>query len=338
MTVNDPVAVPDLVDLEAFQRGFGSLEIGKEEVLHELFERRAAQFPESIALECGSSRLTYGELDRRANQLSQFLRANGVLPRDCAGLLLPRSLNVCITVLAILKSGAAYVPLDPEYPAERVGFILSDCRARALITTTALASKAPDFSGYIIDLERDSSQILACSPQKLAWTEKSVNPGDLCYIIYTSGTTGQPKGVQIEHRSVCHLVRAEAQVFRILPSDRIFQGFSIAFDASVEETWLAFFAGATLVIGTHDMVHAGAGLSRILADGGITVLSCVPTLLLMMEQEIPSLRLLILGGETCPPDLVRRWWRPNRRVVNTYGPTEATVVATFTDCQPGKPI
>src|SRR6266850_1711446 len=140
MLVNDLVAVPVLVDPEAFQRAFGSLEIGKEELLHELFERRAAQCPEAIALECDSSRLTYAEVDRRANQLAQFLRENGVLPKDCVGLLLPRSVDVCITLLAILKSGAAYVPLDPEYPAERVGFILSDCRARALITTAALAS------------------------------------------------------------------------------------------------------------------------------------------------------------------------------------------------------
>ncbi len=316
MPVNDLVAVPDLIGPETLQTSPSSLEIGTAEVLHELFERRAAQCPESIALEYGSSRLTYAEVERRANQLAQFLRDNGVMPGDCVGLLLPRSMEVCIALLAILKSGAAYVPLDPEYPRERVHFILSDCRARALITTAALANKAADFSGNIIDLERSHLKIEAYSPRKLARTETGLKPEDLCYIIYTSGTTGKPKGVQIEHRSVCHLVRVEAQIFRILSSDRVFQGFSIAFDASVEEIWLAFFAGATLVIGTHDMVHAGAGLSRILAEGCITVLSCVPTLLSMMEEEIPSLRLLILGGEACAPDLIRRWWKPTLRIVS----------------------
>ena len=158
--------------------------------------------------------------------------------------------------------------------------------------------------------------------------ETGATPEDLCYIIYTSGSTGQPKGVQIEHRSACHLVRCEGQIFQVRPEDRVYQGFSIAFDASVEEVWLAFFAGATLVVGNDEMVHAGAGLSRMLADAGVTVLSCVPTLLSMMDEDVPSVRLLILGGEQCPPDLVKRWWRPGRRVVNTYGPTEATVIAT----------
>ncbi|MEY2427441.1 MAG: hypothetical protein QOJ40_326, partial [Verrucomicrobiota bacterium] len=168
--------------------------------------------------------------------------------------------------------------------------------------------------------------------------DTGLTPNDLCYVIYTSGTTGQPKGVQIEHRSVCHLVRAEAEIFGVQTQDRVYQGFSIAFDASVEEIWLAFFAGATLVVGTREMMQAGPALSRVLSEAGITVLSCVPTLLLMMEDDVPSVRLLILGGEACPPHLVKRWWKPGRRVFNTYGPTEATVVATWTECHPDRPI
>jgi non-ribosomal peptide synthetase component F len=144
--------------------------------------------------------------------------------------------------------------------------------------------------------------------------------------------------VEIEHRSVCHLVRAEAEIFHVQPADRVFQGFSIAFDASVEEIWLAWFAGATLVIGTQELMQAGPELSRRLADERVSVLSCVPTLLSMMEGDIPSVHLLILGGEQCPPELVKRWWKAGRRVVNTYGPTETTVVATCIDCYPEKPI
>jgi non-ribosomal peptide synthetase-like protein len=165
-----------------------------------------------------------------------------------------------------------------------------------------------------------------------------MTPADLCYVIYTSGTTGKPKGVEIEHRSACHFVRAEAKLFQVQPSDRVYQGFSLAFDASVEEVWLAFFAGAALVVGTREMVRSGSALSGMLADSGVTVLSCVPTLLAMMDEDIPTVRLLILGGEVCPPDLVKRWWRPGRRVFNTYGPTEATVIATCTECRPGSPI
>src|SRR5262249_20701198 len=143
----------------------------------------------------------------------------------------------------------------------------------------------------------------------LSRSETGLTPEDLCYIIYTSGTTGQPKGVEIEHRSVAHLVEAEADIFQVQPTDRVFQGFSIAFDGSVEEVWLVFRAGATLVVGTQDVVRAGAELSRHLAESGVTVFSTVPTLLSMLEEDIPSLRLLILGGEVCPAELVKRWWK-----------------------------
>ena len=135
-----------------------------------------------------------------------------------------------------------------------------------------------------------------------------------------------------------NLVRAEARISAFSANDRVYQGFSVAFDASVEEIWLAFFAGATLVVGSSEMQHAGPALSRLLREAGVTVLSCVPTLLAMMEDDVPDLRLLILGGEQCPQNLVERWCRPGRRMVNTYGPTEATVIATFGDCAPGKPV
>lgn len=307
-------------------------------LLHELFEQTAEAHPENTALICAGQRMTYAEVERRANRLARYLRSRDVKRGDCVAMLLPRSLEVCVALLGILKSGAAYVPLDPGFPAERVGFILADCQARALVTTKSLATKAVNFPGEIIALDECQTEIASQPATRLSSAEIGATPEDLCYIIYTSGSTGQPKGVQIEHRSACHLVRCEGQIFQVRPEDRVYQGFSIAFDASVEEVWLAFFAGATLVVGNDEMVHAGAGLSRMLADAGVTVLSCVPTLLSMMEADVPSVRLLILGGEQCPPDLVRRWWRPGRRVVNTYGPTEATVIATWADCHPDKPV
>jgi amino acid adenylation domain-containing protein len=133
-------------------------------------------------------------------------------------------------------------------------------------------------------------------------------------------------------------VRVEGKLFQVEPGDRVYQGFSLAFDASVEEIWLALYAGATLVAGTREMVRGGAALSRMLTTAGVTVLSCVPTLLAMMDEDVPTVRLLILGGEACPPNLVKRWWRPDRRVCNTYGPTEATVIATCAECHPDKPV
>ena len=165
-----------------------------------------------------------------------------------------------------------------------------------------------------------------------------MGPRNLCYIIYTSGSTGRPKGVMIEHRNAWRLVRAEGCIFKVRPEDRVYQGASLCFDVSFEEIWLAFHAGATLVAATPEMAHAGPDLSRYLTDHGVTVLSCVPTLLSMLAEDVPTLRLLILGGEVCPDRLVERWARPGRRIVNTYGPTEATVIATYADLSRGKPV
>ena len=303
-----------------------------------LFERQAAVRTGQVAVICGAETLTYGDLECRANQMARWLQAQGVARGDRVAFLLPRSGEVYVALLGLLKAGAAYVPLDPDYPAQRVQFILSDCQARALVTTRELAAKAAGFKGVQVVPDAQREALAACSETRLTLSSRAAAPEDLCYIIYTSGTTGRPKGVEIEHRSACHLVEAEGQLFQVRPEDRVYQGFSIAFDASVEEVWLAFYSGATLVAGTAEMVHAGAALAGMLTAAGVSILSCGPTLLAMMEDDIPSLRLLILGGEACPPDIVRRWWKPGRRVVNTYGPTEATVIATFADCEPSRPV
>jgi non-ribosomal peptide synthetase-like protein len=305
------------------------------ELLHQIFERQAAADPSAHALICGSEKVTYGELEGRANQLAHFLQRSGVQRGDCVGLLLQRSIEVYVALLAILKAGAAYVPIDPDYPGERISFILSDCGARAVVTTGALAANVGGYGGEVISIDRSGPQITKESSAPL---EPLAMSQDLCYVIYTSGSTGRPKGVQIEHRSACHLVRTENQIFQVQPRDKVYQGFSIAFDASVEEIWLAFSAGATLIVGTQEMTRAGPDLSRLLSQSGVTVFSTVPTMLAMMHEDVPSVRLLILGGEACPPDLVKRWWKPGRKFFNTYGPTEATVVATCCECHPDQPL
>ncbi len=314
------------------------LEVPRGELLHELFERQADARPGHIALACDTARMAYGELEQKANQLARHLRARGVRRGSFVGLLLPRSMDVYVTLLAALKAGAAYVPLDPDYPADRVEYILNDCGVHALITTRALAEKRGAFKGVVIELDKQSPAIASESDARLIRAEIETTAEDLAYVIYTSGSTGRPKGVMIEHRSVCNLVRAEGQIFHVTPNDRVFQGFSIAFDASVEEVWLAFFAGATLIVGTREMMQAGPALPRMLAEARVTVLSSVPTLFAMMDEDIPTARLLITGGEACPQHLLARWCKPGRRVVNTYGPTEATVIATWGDCDPKKPV
>ena len=308
------------------------------DLLHELFEAQADARSDHLALACGDEELTYAELERDANRLARLLRSRGVGRGCLVGLLLPRGLDLHVALLAVLKAGAAYVPLDPDYPADRVAYILNDCGAHTLITTSALEPRAAAFAGGVLRLD-DREELLAGQlPDRLTLDETGVQGGDLCYLIYTSGSTGRPKGVQIEHRGVCNFVRAEGQIFRVRPHDRVYQGFSIAFDASVEEIWLAYFAGATLVVGTRAMVQAGPALASLLTDARVTVLSCVPTLLAMLDEDIPTLHLLIFGGEACPADLVRRWSRPGRRLVNTYGPTEATVAVTWADLHPDRPV
>jgi non-ribosomal peptide synthetase-like protein len=309
-----------------------------EHLLHNLFEARAEAAPANPAALCGGQALSYAELEKRANQLARFLRSKQIDKGCIVGLLLPRSPDVYVALLGILKSGAAYVPLDPDYPPERIEWILNDCHAQAVVTVSALAQKCGGYTGEVLAVELLAAEIREHPAVRLPPSETEVTGRDLCYIIYTSGTTGRPKGVLIEHRSACNLVRAEGELFNVQPSDRVYQGFSIAFDASVEEVWLAFHAGAALVVGTPKMMQAGAGLSRLLADAGVTVLSCVPTLLAMLEEDIPTVRLLILGGEECPQSLVARWCRPGRKMFNTYGPTEATVIATCGECSPGRRV
>ncbi|MGY0035258.1 amino acid adenylation domain-containing protein [Pedobacter sp. NJ-S-72] len=162
----------------------------------------------------------------------------------------------------------------------------------------------------------------------------SITVADPAYMIYTSGSTGRPKGVIISHGAISNLVKGEDRLFELGPNDKVAQVFSVAFDASLEEIWLAFRSGATLFPVSEAVMHSGADLSEFIDTHQLTVLSTVPTMLSMMQVPLPSLRLLILGGENCPHELLLPWHHSGLRIVNTYGPTEATVIATYADFDP----
>jgi non-ribosomal peptide synthetase-like protein len=332
--------------------------LSRDELLHEIFAATARRAPDRVAVRWGAHLLSYAGLQERAGLIAGRLRGLGLGRGDRVLVWLPRGPDMYAAQLGILAAGATYVPLDPDTPRDRAAFIAKDCGARAVISLPPQADEARHLPCPLINLTdrgqtpEGRGQTSASANKQgekadpldgvgAAWPDRAATgatPDDCAYIIYTSGTTGRPKGVMISHRSICHLVRSEGTVLGLRESDLVFQGFSLSFDMSLEEIWPAWAAGATLLCGTTDMIRAGGDLAGLLAAAGVTVWSCVPTLLAMQEGDVPSLRLLNLGGEACPPDLVRRWHRPGRRILNTYGPTETTITATYAECEPGRPI
>lgn len=312
--------------------------ISQPQLLHAYFETQVRTRADHIAIEFGNEALTYDELNRYANQVARALIARGVQPGDLVALYLKKSPRLYATMLGILKAGAGYVPIDPRFPLERIRAILDDSGAKVIATELPLAQ---EIDGQIetpilrLDLDRLEISLLPGSAPQLS---AKVDPSNLCYVIYTSGSTGRPKGVMIEHRNAVTFVRSLKAIYRITADDRIYQGFSTAFDASVEEIWAAFSRGGTLVVPTEEVERSPADVAEFVNAREITYFSTVPTLLSMIDRDLPTVRTLVLGGEACSNELVSRWARPGRRMLNTYGPTEATVVATWADCVPGEAV
>src|SRR5713226_2511231 len=196
----------------------------RDEVLHEIFETQADARPEAVAIVFGPEETTYAELESRANRFARHLRGRGVGRGSIVAMRLPRSVDAYAALLGILKSGAAYVPIDPEYPEDRVAYILEDSGAGALVTTAELAGPHAAFAGAVVRVDADRGAIAADSSARLPREETGVGPRDLCYIIYTSGSTGRPKGVMIEHHNASSLVLAEGHIYGARPEDRVYQG------------------------------------------------------------------------------------------------------------------
>src|SRR5574344_870156 len=302
--------------------------------LDSFFEKSVKTFPNHIAIEEGEKRYTYLEAEQAANKLANYLQGLSVGPEDKVTILLPRCAEVIISMLGVLKAGAAYIPLDPEIPADRVNFIMEDAKAKLLITSDEILERiGGQLSSFpIFNIDRQTSELNDYPDTKP--TVEGRREDNLCYMIYTSGTTGKPKGVLLMHKNVVTYVNGARKIYPINENDRALQGFSVSFDASVEEIWVPLSAGATLVVGTFAIMRSGDRFSQILQGLGITFLSCAPTLLSMVKDDIPSLKILISGGESCPRDIANRWCKEGRTVYNTYGPTEATVIATYSILHP----
>ncbi len=313
--------------------------------LHELFEAAVREWPDQVAIEVPPGRfrpnrlrVTYAELDRCARtiavQLKRFVAGECVI-----AIMLPRDSELLYAVqLAVLKAGAAYMCVDPSFPDKRVRTLVADSDAVALLTDAAGKGRARGMRDVTTVLDARALLATGTGVDEVAPTPR-VGPSSLAYVIYTSGTTGTPKGTLIEHGSIVNLVRSDLEEYGLGPGDRVAQNSSAVYDSSVEETWLALAAGATLVVMDDDAVRLGPDLPAWLRQERITVFCPTPTLLRATgcrdpERELPDLRLVYVGGEALPRDIAERW-APGRRLENGYGPTECTVTALRGWIHPG---
>ncbi|MYM66803.1 amino acid adenylation domain-containing protein [Pseudoduganella sp. FT55W] len=310
----------------------------REEILADLLEASAARNPDQVALIFGDRALTYGELNAQADLVAARLIAAGVQPGQIVGLWLPRGIELLVLQAGIAKAGAAWLPVDEDTPVERLQVCLDDADGVGVLTCAAFAPRLADIAASGRGVWTAEALLAPAAAGEVLARRGAVSPDVPAYVIYTSGSTGKPKGILITQRSICHFLRSENAVLGVHGGDKVYHGFSVAFDMSFEEIWIAYLAGATLWIGPKEISGDPETLPRMLEQNGVTVLHAVPTLLALFNQEVPSLRLINLGGEACPESLVQRWSREGRQMFNTYGPTEATVSASLARLQPGQPV
>lgn len=317
-------------------------------LLPEVFATTAKQYPQSIAVEVPPGRgrperqaLTYAELDAVAERLADHLAPLIAGAEAIVCLLIPRTSPLLYAAqLGVLKAGGAYSCLDPGFPAERMREILDDAAPVAVLADAAGCDRLGGL-GLAPGLVIDVAQLAAAAPAAPR-ASVQVSPSGLAYVIYTSGTTGKPKGVMIEHRQIANLVASDVAEFALTPADRVAQGSSSAYDSSIEETWLAFSAGACLVVMDDAAARLGPDLVNWLVMQKVTVLCPPPTLLRATgcarpAEALPLLKLLYVGGEALPRDIADLWSK-GRRLVNGYGPTECAVTCLRGDILPGQPI
>ena len=301
--------------------------------IHQLFEESVSKSPDSIALVLGEEALSYAQLNARANQLARHLVDLGARPDARVAIALRRSTEMVVAVLAVLKAGSAYVPLDPDYPTERLALMLDDCRPCIMLTQASVNDRLPACralqTAAVLDLD-DRGAWAHLPTGNLDPASLELRPSHVAYVIYTSGSTGVPKGVMIEHAGLCNLALAQIRQFALRSDSRVLQFASFSFDASVSELMTALCAGATLHLSSDEAPLAGHALERMLRSKEITHVTLPPTVLASLPhgESLDCIQTLVVAGEAADPDVLRRWIT-GRRVINAYGPTEATVCASM---------
>ncbi|HEU4881110.1 MAG TPA: amino acid adenylation domain-containing protein, partial [Longimicrobium sp.] len=302
--------------------------------IHELFQDHARRAPDAPALLFGAERVTYGELNARANRLAHHLRARGVGPGVRVAICAERGPEMVFALLATLKAGGAYVPLDPAYPAERLRHMLHDSAPAVVLTQAQLGERLQG------PLDGLAAPVVVLDAEAASWAgapetdpeRGALTPEHPAYVIYTSGSTGRPKGVLVPHRGLCNVAAAQQRDFGVGPDDRVLQFASFSFDAATFELVMALAAGGALCLAPRDVLLPGPDLIAVLRRHAVTMVTLPPSALAALPvEDLPALRTITTAGEALPAELVARWGG-RHRLLNLYGPTEATIWSTVAEC------
>ena len=297
-----------------------------EKTVVQLFEDQVTKTPDEIAIRFLDSSLTFLELNQKSNQLANYLRKLGIGPDKLVGIFLERSIELVVSILGVMKSGGAYLPLDPIHPYERLSFMFQDAKIPVLITHSGLMDRLPTLIAQPVFIDSYWGMIAKEDKENPSTEAK---PDDLAYVIYTSGSTGRSKGVMVQHRGLTNLVKSQMIGFEVNHSSIVLQFASFGFDASVSEMFMALLTGATLVLAKREILLSVPDLTNLLVEQKISVVTLPPSLLAMLpEKKFPSLKTVISAGESCPLDIAERW-SFGRIFINAYGPTEATIGPTY---------
>ncbi|MFJ9679414.1 amino acid adenylation domain-containing protein [Streptomyces sp. NPDC101194] len=290
----------------------------------ELFDRQVRATPDAVALAGDGVSLSYREVGEQADRLARLLVTRGVGPESVVAVALPRSAQLWIAMLAVVKAGGAYLPLDSAYPSERIAFMAEDSRACLVIADARSAARLPELSAPVLDPDDTVEE-----PGSGGAVPGPLSVTNTAYVIYTSGSTGRPKGVAVTHRGLSTLLASQTDRLRVTPESRVLQFASPSFDASVWEMCMALLSGATLVVAPADRLGPGAPLAETLDDNRVTHVTLPPPVLAAMPAgALSTVETLVVAGEAASPELVDAW-APGRRMINAYGPTETTVCATM---------
>ena len=316
----------------AVLRGRKAPHLLRDELLCEIFAASVAESPRALAMTTLERRFTYREVDAQATAIARGLVARSIGPGDVVGLWMARGLELLIAQLAIAKTGAAWLPFDADAPVDRIAICLADASAKGLLTSRASRRRRRLPSRRKCSSMKKSP--FSATSRFLIRARAARRPSSRPISFTLLARPARPRASVITQRNICHYLRSANEIFEISSSDVVFQGASVAFDLSMEEIWISYLVGATLFVATPQIIGETEALPDILEEAGVTVLDTVPTLLTVLPRDVKTLKTIILGGEACPPSLAERWMRGGRKIYNSYGPSETTVVATVAEVSP----